>query len=381
MGNSENTQLVANDVQVHVDKATSLVPVVSVMQESNSPKIVHLDATMHKAAVSPPSPAMPAACLGAHCPLRELDDSPMQSGASAARIPGEAGPSMAVSTTDKSSVASVAVVSMDIDYNHPNGMHSSPDYYGVGGIRRLLSSSVASSSTACAQQLQQTGTELSSLPPLVVSQCQHQSRPAYDGEPVWLHIYDVSKGSVQWVNSLIRPVGTGAFHAGVEVFGLEWSFGYAAEGRTGVYSCQPRGNSQHEYRESVLMGGTCHSGAQVHELIGRLSAEWVGNGYHLLTRNCCNFSDALCTALDVGPVPEWVVHLAGAGAKLADGVDQAMASARTAVDLAASIDERYQISSTVEAFLSREIEINEELVGVTAQTLWGKALGHLNSAF
>jgi len=46
---------------------------------------------------------------------------------------------------------------------------------------------------------------------------------------VVLHIYDVMAPMVEQVNQLLRPAGTGIFHAGVEVFGLEWSFGATQE--------------------------------------------------------------------------------------------------------------------------------------------------------
>ena len=44
---------------------------------------------------------------------------------------------------------------------------------------------------------------------------------------VVLHIYDVGTDSrLSSLNRVLRPVGTGAFHAAVEVLGKEWSYGY-----------------------------------------------------------------------------------------------------------------------------------------------------------
>merc|ERR1712146_682851 len=42
--------------------------------------------------------------------------------------------------------------------------------------------------------------------------------------------------------------------------------------------------------------------------------------YHLLQRNCCDFSNELCKRLGVGRVPGWVKSAAGAGARLDDVV-------------------------------------------------------------
>ena len=56
----------------------------------------------------------------------------------------------------------------------------------------------------------------------------------------------------------------------------------------------------------------------MHAIITRFMEEWPGTGYDLLRRNCCSFSDALCVALGVGPIPTWVHRLADAGAALGD---------------------------------------------------------------
>jgi len=245
---------------------------------------------------------------------------------------------------------------------------------GLGG---LLWSSVAHSSVACAQPVPEVSlTEASSpkLPRLVLSAHQHQPCSAYEGEPVWLHIYDV-KECVEWVNNLIRPAGAGAFHAAVEVFGLEWSFGYSPEEKTGVYSCHPRSNKQHKYRESVAMGGTPLAPELVSEILSTLALEWPGRSYDLLLRNCCHFSDALCRRLGVGPAPAWMTALASAGASLVDSVDQMVAGAKAVGGIAAAIDERYQISTTFEGFMPRELQIDEDLVEATVLNLWNRAAG------
>lgn len=198
-----------------------------------------------------------------------------------------------------------------------------------------------------------------------------------EGEVVWLNIYDVSGGTTQWVNDLIRPLGTGAFHAGVEVYGQEWSYGYNAEG-SGVYCSKPRSSGQHKYRESVAMGATKLSKAAARDIIAELRKEWNGAAYELLVRNCCHFSDALCRGLGVGPIPEWVMHLAGAGKSLADGVDQAVARANAAglqaLVKAGELDEKYRISGRVDSFLMKEVEVDEEKIGAAVHDMWEKTV-------
>lgn len=144
---------------------------------------------------------------------------------------------------------------------------------------------------------------------------------------VTLHIYDLAKSSkIVRANRALKMLGTGAFHGAVEVYGPEWSYGGCDEG-TGVFSCPPKSHEGHNYRESIPMGETTLRPEQVEVLIDRMSEEWAGQDYDLLRHNCCNFSDDLCQELGVGPIPRWVVNLAGAGATLADGTHKVESTA------------------------------------------------------
>jgi len=213
--------------------------------------------------------------------------------------------------------------------------------------------------------------------PRTISQASRPHDEEAEGEAVWLNIYDVSGSATQWVNDMIRPLGTGAFHAGVEVYGLEWSFGYNQEG-SGVYSSKPRSSGQHKYRESVAMGATSLSKAATLALIADIRKSWIGKDYELLVRNCCHFSDELCRGLGVGGIPEWVMHLAGAGRSMVDGIDQAVARAKAGAELAATqaseLDEKYRISGRVDSFLMKEIEVDEEKIEAAVHDLWAKTV-------
>eukprot|EP00928_Gymnodinium_smaydae_P080982 TRINITY_DN64570_c0_g1_i1.p1 TRINITY_DN64570_c0_g1~~TRINITY_DN64570_c0_g1_i1.p1 ORF type:complete len:409 (+),score=122.64 TRINITY_DN64570_c0_g1_i1:90-1316(+) len=176
---------------------------------------------------------------------------------------------------------------------------------------------------------------------------------ADSGTLVTLNIYDITKlGAVRSVNSLLYPLGTGAFHAAVQIRDAEWSYGYIELG-SGVFDCSPRGCEEHRFRESLAMGATKLSRAEVDELLVDLSSEWPGSDYDLLRHNCCTFSSALCQRLGVGPVPAWVTSLAAAGATLEDGVIRATSAAKSAAIMAAAkageFDERYHFSGTLRA--------------------------------
>lgn len=93
-------------------------------------------------------------------------------------------------------------------------------------------------------------------------------------------------------------MGTGAFHAAVEVYGAEYSFGGCARG-TGVFACRPRSCSAHHYREAMDMGPTPKSAAETAAILAELSQRWQGAEYDLLRHNCCHFSRELLQRLEV----------------------------------------------------------------------------------
>lgn len=190
--------------------------------------------------------------------------------------------------------------------------------------------------------------------------------------PVTLQIYDVSGNpAIKNVNQIFRAMGTGAFHAAVEVYGQEWSFGYTPDG-CGIFNCPPRGCTAHSYREPVPMAETNMSEREVQRLLMEMADEWPGKNYDLLHRNCCHFSDELCRRLGVGSVPAWVTNLAGAGATLNRGFSTVASHAQNAGIIAAAkagkIDEQYKVRSTVQAraqdLLAKAGELDSKL-GIT----------------
>lgn len=140
--------------------------------------------------------------------------------------------------------------------------------------------------------------------------------------PVTLHIYNVgTSNEVQAINKVLRVLGTGAFHCGVEVYGTEWSYRATSFRIPGVFSRRPRDCEGHIYSESVPMGMTMMSFRHVHEAIRVLSEDWLGTKYDLLKRNCCHFCDVFCHVLGVGTIPAWITSLASTGAAIIETRD------------------------------------------------------------
>merc|ERR1712232_1535563 len=72
------------------------------------------------------------------------------------------------------------------------------------------------------------------------------------------------------------------------------------------------------------MGGyTALTKPEFLQLARVLKAEWPGNGYDLLQRNCVHFCDEMCQRVGVGPIPSWVVSIAGVATTLSNGLESA----------------------------------------------------------
>jgi len=149
-------------------------------------------------------------------------------------------------------------------------------------------------------------------------------------EPVVLNVYDVgSDATTRRVNTVLRPLGSGAYHGAVQIFGREYSYGGSDEcdndGRkTGVYACAPRANFHHRFRESLYMGRTKLSRQKVRKLLKMLEEEWPADKYNVLLVNCCHFCDTFCEALGVGPSPKWLLAAAERGRDILEAVSEGM---------------------------------------------------------
>lgn len=148
---------------------------------------------------------------------------------------------------------------------------------------------------------------------------------AIQNRQVMLNIYDVGTSHIgRGINNFLRPLGTGVFHCGVEVYAREWSYSDTLEetdeerAETGVFCSVPRDCEGHSFIEAIPMGMAIISGEDVFRLLQWIKVDWPVDAYHTLRHNCCHFCDEFCQRLGVGPIPEWVRSLAGAGAAIAD---------------------------------------------------------------
>jgi hypothetical protein len=107
----------------------------------------------------------------------------------------------------------------------------------------------------------------------------------------------------------------GAYHVGVEVYWLEWSFGYCENG-SGVSAVQIGESTLGALQERVKLGETPCSPNEVLGILLELHEKWHGNSYDLLRRNCGHFCAEFVQLLKVGSIPPWVNALAEMGEHL-----------------------------------------------------------------
>lgn len=131
-----------------------------------------------------------------------------------------------------------------------------------------------------------------------------------DVHSVLLNVYDLH-WTVCGLNRFLQDAANvGAFHVGIEVYGVEFMFcGLSDDDDSGgVIRHIPKHHTAHVYRETINLGVTALSHMEVARLISKLSEDWVAASYHLVTRNCIHFAEALASALQVAPVPDRILN-------------------------------------------------------------------------
>jgi len=130
--------------------------------------------------------------------------------------------------------------------------------------------------------------------------------------PVTLHVYDVSNDArVANINYYTKALGAGGiFHAAVEIYGREYSFGGSNRNISGIFKSPPKRCPLHHYRESIFLGDSNLSEGQVKAIIRDMTPMWMARSYNLFRKNCCFFSREFAIELGVGTIPSWVYQLA-----------------------------------------------------------------------
>jgi len=167
--------------------------------------------------------------------------------------------------------------------------------------------------------------------------------------PVLIHVYrllrDDGTSVLRQAATSAESAGYGIFHTGVEIGGVEYSYGRVEKQRdenmrvvnghvSGVWTQRPkvlpRSFEGAQFKESVQAGVVTMQPSALRALISRLSREWRGTEYDAMRHNCNHSSAALCRELGVAPPPDYVNRLANTGAGIAGAARSVMSSMLTA---------------------------------------------------
>ena len=123
-----------------------------------------------------------------------------------------------------------------------------------------------------------------------------------DARLVYLNTYDLIEQ-----NKWLHCFGMGIYHSGVEVYGLEVAFGGHPYDSPGIFATHPRGAPGCvQFRESICLGPTSLTRAEVKQLLVQLGRKYKGNSYNLLQCNCNTFAEELCHRLTGKKPPSWI---------------------------------------------------------------------------
>jgi hypothetical protein len=116
---------------------------------------------------------------------------------------------------------------------------------------------------------------------------------------VVLNVYDLIQQT---------PLCCGFFHTGVEILGVEYSFGQGG----GIYECTPKSAPDGRFRESIVMGSIESTGI-ARSALDRVRPDFPGDAYNVIFRNCNDFSNAYVRALLNRSIPGRINRLARLG--------------------------------------------------------------------
>merc|ERR1719253_260497 len=122
------------------------------------------------------------------------------------------------------------------------------------------------------------------------------------GIDVYLNVYDVSQANaIHHINNVFALTESplkfgGIFHVGVEIFNAEWKYGFHGTG-SGVHRGLPRVDCQHRFKQQIRLPKTLLKPDKIAKVIQELQAEFWGDDYDLIEKNCCHFANELCQRL------------------------------------------------------------------------------------
>lgn len=109
---------------------------------------------------------------------------------------------------------------------------------------------------------------------------------------------------------VLTPPSRSIYHSGVEVEGMEFSYGGHSFDSAGIFSNRPKqAPGPVLFQRSILVGVTDYSKDEILDILRQMAPNYKGNRYHLLTKNCNTFTDDLVWRLTRQRSPRWINRL------------------------------------------------------------------------
>jgi hypothetical protein len=167
------------------------------------------------------------------------------------------------------------------------------------------------------------------------------------------------------MNTALHALGTGAYHVGVEINGVEYAYGATSvPNQTGVFTCFPRLSPGYQYRTTIDLGvrpqvprSLISDPTTIKYIDGRtvmkeMAVDYMGSDYDILRKNCCTFAKDACLRLGVpkDEIPTWFGSLAESGALTQDAVFATVEPLSSALSMAYedTVTPKYLESSLVD---------------------------------
>ena len=138
-----------------------------------------------------------------------------------------------------------------------------------------------------------------------------------------VNVYDLHEQ-----NEMLYPFGLGLYHSGVEVNGLEYTFGSGS----GIFNHPSKQAPNVKFRESILVGIFRGTTRDFDRVIDSLRNDFSGTKYHLLERNCNSFAEMLVFRLLNVQIPGWINRMAFYGSLVSCVLPQNLTGAAAPVD-------------------------------------------------
>ena len=112
------------------------------------------------------------------------------------------------------------------------------------------------------------------------------SSPPSNALPIYLNIYDIS-----CFNKILRFMGIGIYHTGIQIFDTEFAFYPSDHDRTGVLEESPFSNNKVHFWKQIKLGETILPFREIEEVISELKIEFIASSYDAFDKNCNHFSN------------------------------------------------------------------------------------------